>query len=287
MSREQGLSPQTIATRCRAIEPFLDRLRLPQQSLAEVVLTQIDEALVQHVRAGGCSRRTVATLACTLRAFFRYAQSRGWCRHGLAEGIKAPRLFPLETLPTGPSWDQVRRLLTLTQTERVTDIRDRAILMLLAVYGLRSEEVVRLCLEDFDWQRETLSVFRTKTRRSQSFPLSRPVGDAVLRYLEKGRPRSTFRQVFLRRHAAIRPLSANALWPIVGRRLRTLGVSLRHCGPHALRHACATHLLSEGLSLKEIGDYLGHQHADATRLYAKVDLIGLRQVGDFDMGGLL
>ena len=64
-------------------------------------------------------------------------------------------------------------------------------------------------------------------------------------------------------------------------------MSLPHYGPHSLRHACATHLLSEGLSLKEIGDYLGHQHTDATRLYAKVDLTGLRQVGDFDMGGLL
>ena len=81
--------------------------------------------------------------------------------------------------------------------------------------------------------------------------------------------------------------SAFPLWSIVGRRLRALGVSLPHCGPHSLRHACASHLLSEGLSLKEIGDYLGHQHADATRLYAKVDLTGLRQVGDFDMGGLL
>ena len=287
MSREQGLSPQTVVTRCRAIELFLDRLSAPNHSLAEVVLTHIDEALMQHISAGGCSRRTVATLACTLRGFFRYAQRRGWCCQGLAEGIKAPRVFPLESLPAGPSWDEVRRLLATTDTERLTDIRDRAILMLLAVYGLRAGEVVRLRLEDFDWHNEILSLFRPKTRRTQTFPLSRPVGDAVLRYLRQGRPRSTFREVFLRRRAPVRPLGATALWPIVGRRLRALGVSLPHCGPHSLRHACATHLLSEGLSLKEIGDYLGHQQADATRVYAKVDLIGLRQVGDFDMGGLL
>jgi hypothetical protein len=45
-------------------------------------------------------------------------------------------------------------------------------------------------------------------------------------------------------------------------------------------------LLSQGLSLKEIGGHLGHQHPDATRAYARVDLAGLRQVADFDLGGL-
>jgi site-specific recombinase XerD len=77
------------------------------------------------------------------------------------------------------------------------------------------------------------------------------------------------------------------LWPIVALRLRRLGVELPHHGPHALRHACATHLLAEGLSLKEIGDHLGHSDPDATRIYAKVDIAGLRQVANMDLGGLL
>jgi site-specific recombinase XerD len=45
--------------------------------------------------------------------------------------------------------------------------------------------------------------------------------------------------------------------------------------------------LAQGLSLKEIGDHLGHQDPEATRIYAKVDLVGLRQVADLDLGGLL
>jgi integrase/recombinase XerD len=64
-------------------------------------------------------------------------------------------------------------------------------------------------------------------------------------------------------------------------------VSLKHYGPHSLRHACATRLLAEGLSMKEIGDHLGHRKMDTTRVYAKVDLVGLRQVADFNIGDLL
>ncbi|MDD2897999.1 MAG: tyrosine-type recombinase/integrase [Desulfuromonadaceae bacterium] len=60
---------------------------------------------------------------------------------------------------------------------------------------------------------------------------------------------------------------------------------LSYLFPHALRHACATHLLSEGFSLKEIGDHLGHQSSSATRIYAKVDLAGLCEVAAFDMRG--
>jgi site-specific recombinase XerD len=53
-----------------------------------------------------------------------------------------------------------------------------------------------------------------------------------------------------------------------------------------LRHACAAHLLAERFSLKEIGDHLGHRSAKTTRIYAKVDLPGLREVAAFDLGGL-
>jgi integrase/recombinase XerD len=87
--------------------------------------------------------------------------------------------------------------------------------------------------------------------------------------------------------APLKPLSKAGLWSIVSRRLRSLCVTIKHRGPHSLRHACATRLLSQGLSLKEIGDHLGHRSPDATRVYAKVDLSGLREVADFHIGGLL
>ena len=185
-----------------------------------------------------------------------------------------------------PSWKQVQQLLATTEGDRSADIRDRAILMLLAVYGLRSAEVRCLRLDDLDWERELLTVTRSKTARTQSFPLSKSVGNAILRYLKEVRPRTPHREVFLTLGAPFRPLRAG-LWRMIAPRLQALGVSLPHYGPHSLRHACATHLLAQGLSLKEIGDHLGHQHPESTRIYTKVDLIGLRQVADFDLGGVL
>ncbi len=60
----------------------------------------------------------------------------------------APRVFPYEALPQGFSWDDVNRALAAARGDRPADIRDRALLMLLAVYGLRASEVVGLYLDD-------------------------------------------------------------------------------------------------------------------------------------------
>jgi integrase/recombinase XerD len=144
-----------------------------------------------------------------------------------------------------------------------------------------------LCLDDFDWEREVLTVRCGKRQRPRIYPLCRVVGDAVLRYLREVRPPSAHREVFLHLRAPFGPLSGGILNVLVRWRLRALGVTSPHYGPHALRHACATHLLAQGLSLKEIGDHLGHTDPETTRLYAKVDLAGLRAVGDFDLEGLL
>lgn len=74
---------------------------------------------------------------------------------------------------------------------------------------------------------------------------------------------------------------------MVQKQQKRLGLHPRHFGPHALRHACATHLLAQGLTLKEVGNHLGHVSIAATRAYAKVDLPGLREVATFDVKPLV
>jgi site-specific recombinase XerD len=286
LGREKGLAATTIDGRCLALGQFLGRLG-SAGSLRRVTATQLDEVLIGQASEGRLSRRTVQDHASALRAFFRFAERRGWCPAGLAAAVKAPRVFAQESIPVGPSWDQVRQLLAQTEGDRPDDIRDRALLLLLAVYGLRAGEVVRLRLEDFDWVRELLTVTQSKSGRPRTYPLAGPVGVAVLRYLKEVRPRTTLREVFLARTAPRRPLHRCCLYVIVARRLRAVSPGLPRYGPHALRHACATHLLEQGLSLKEIGDHLGHRRPDTTRIYTKVDLHGLRQVADVELGGVL
>src|SRR5207249_11773725 len=142
--------------------------------------------------------------------------------------------------------------------------------LLLAAYGLRSGDVSRLRLEDLDWQNETLRIVQPKRRQAQQYPLVPEAGDAIVRYLTQVRPRCASREVFLTLHAPIRRIAQGTLWNVVGDRMRKLGISTHHRGPHCLRHACATHLLADGLSLQQVSEHLGHSSVNVTRIYAKV-----------------
>ena len=285
--RERGLSAHTVANSGRELHRFFARIEESGLNLETLTVVQVDDLLVKMVRDAVYARTTIRAWASTLRRFFRFAEGRGWCRAGLAAAILAPRVFAHDGLPVGPSWDDVKRLLAAAEGDRPADIRDRALLMLLAVYGLRAGEVTALCLKDFDWEREVLSIPHSKSQRPRTYPLCRPVGDAVIRFLREVRPQADRPEVFLTLVPPFRPLVAKSLGRVVYRRLHALGLTLPHYGPHALRHACATHLLAQGLSLKEIGDHLGHRSPDATRIYAKVDLAALRTVADIDLEGLV
>jgi integrase/recombinase XerD len=109
---------------------------------------------------------------------------------------------------------------------------------------------------------------------------------ALARYIDTVRPPVPDSEVFIRLQAPWRPIKPSSLYDIANREFVALGIQTAHPGPHALRHACATRLLADGLTLKEIGDHLGHRSTSATRTYAKVDIVSLREVGDFDLGDL-
>jgi integrase/recombinase XerD len=259
MHHERRLAPATI--RCRRWH-LVNFLRWYAPHARALAAADLDAFLVSLGQRGWC-RVSLATCGAALRAFFRHLERTGGCRPGLAATIAAPRRFAQENCPAGPPWADVQRLLATTTTDRPRDIRDRALLLLFAVYGLRASEVAGLRLDHLDWEREVLWVPRAKPQgRLQPYPLVRSVGEAILAYLQRVRPRAARREVFLTPRAPFRSLSPGALYHVTSSRLTALGSPTPHRGPHALRHA------------------------SATRLYAKVDLAGLREVAALELGGV-
>jgi site-specific recombinase XerD len=286
MATEQGLSPISIGSHRWKTSKFLDWFADRHRLLSSASLDDVDEFLAFKAN-NGWNRESVSTAAQALRSFFRHAERRGWCKPGIAAGIQGPKIYQYAGLPEGPTWDDVRRVLQSSKGSSPAAIRARAILLLVAVYGLRSGEVRRLLLDDIDWRAETFAVTHSKRGGSQLYPLRRDVGDAILKYLTKARPRTACRNVFVTLRPPYRPLNASTMYCISCTHLNRLGIQCPKKGPHSLRHACATHLLQQGASFKEIGDILGHRKTDSAGVYAKVDLNALRTVAKVSLGGLL
>lgn len=286
MRDQRGLSEETIHVYCRMVNEFFDWQATSHIPLASISITDVDRFFTVKNAGGRYRRKTISLYAVSLRAFFRFAANHGWCTPEIAPAIKPPRVYLDEPVPSGLNRTDVQRLLSTTEGDRPADKRDRAILMLFAGYGLRAGEVRGLQLDDLDWEQETLRVRRPKSGRTELYPLSRGVAQAILRYLLEVRPTRPDRTLFFTLSAPIRPLSQGALGTIVRGRLKRLGIVVGRRGPHALRHAAAQHLLDQGMSMKMIGDFLGHRKQSSTAIYAKVNLSALREVADFDLEGL-
>ena len=279
-------SAATCGTGRWQVRQFLRYLDLQGLALESVRAEHVEAYFASVAPRWG--RVSLAVTAKMLRAWFRHGEAQGWSTPGLADAVLAPRLYRHEGLPLGPSWEQVNQLLAGIAGSTPLALRNRAVVLLFAVYGLRSAEVRQLRLDDIEWARDQLRVTRAKSGRREVVPLVTEVGNAIARYLRHGRAPSASRIVFLTVHAPFRPLSSGAVYHLVRHALTGVDVGRRHSlGPHSLRHACARHLLESGHSLKAVGDHLGHRDPDTTRVYAKVNLAMLRRVAFDDLGGVL
>jgi len=285
MRSTRGLAPPTVLGYSSRTIGFLKWFGKRHDSLGFVSLHHIDEFMASK-REEGWSPRSLAAQCQALRSFFGYAEIRGWCVPGIPLGIRSPRIPKYEDRPKGPTWAEVRTLIESASGASPNELRAKAILLLLAIYGLRSSEVAGLRLNDFDWRGETFSVRRAKRGGIQQYPIQFEVGEAIIQYLQKGRPHCSSRQVFVSTYRPHGPIGPGPMWQIVGKRMRQLDIDLEHVGPHSLRHACATRLLRKGASLQEIADFLGHRNIKSIGIYARYDTRSLRKVAAFSLAGV-
>jgi len=278
----RGLQPQTRTKRTTHALRFLAFLgpRANQESLARLSVRDIDAYLKQC--CSGLRRASIEDYTVCLRDFLRHLHCSGRTAADLSATVIGPRIYDHEDIPSALRAEEVRTVLEVTRQDlSPIGLRDYAILTLLATYGLRAGEIVGLCLDDIDWRKDVLRVQHSKTGTYSELPLLGEVGEAVLRYLEKARPPSMHREVFLRIQAPHRRFkNGSILNCVTSARLRAAGITAKgRKGPHAFRHAHAVSLLRCGVPLKTIGDMLGHTSAAATAEYLKLATDDLRAVG--------
>src|SRR5262249_42481129 len=150
MRDERGFSSSTVVQWRSKIRDFLQWSEGADRPLSAIDPNDLDVYFVTE-GAWRWARVSASCSADAVRVFLRYMASCGKCDPRVGEGLRGPRLYAQESLPSGPAWTDVHRLLADTGGDSPADVRDRAILMLLAVYGMRSGEVRSLRLDQIDW----------------------------------------------------------------------------------------------------------------------------------------
>ncbi len=245
-------------------------------SFADLTVRDLD--IYMDMRARGLTRKSLKDVAERLRSLLRHLHRTGRIAADLSQHVIAPLLYAYEGIPSALSTDQISTVLEFARKDRSPiGLRDHAILQLLAVYGLRAGEIIRLRLEDVDWRGDVLHIRRSKTGDHSRLPLFETVGEALIDYLRHGRPETDVREIFVRTRAPYVPMVR--IYSEVSGRIEAAGITLSgKRGPHIFRHARAVSLLRASVPRKLIGDVLGHRSTESTIPYLKLATEDLRAI---------
>lgn len=264
-AREQrGLAETTLATYLGTILPFIDALG--ERPAAHDAVT-IRAYMTDRARAVSVAR--MKGMSDGIRAFLRFLIATGQCRPGLDHAMPNVAGWQLASIPRFLPDADIARIIGACEGER--RLRDRAIILLLVRLGLRASEVARLSFGDVDWRRGSIRLFG-KGRREELLPLTQEIGDALLTYIERGRPALAAPSLFITEYARLRPIDRITVKYLVKRALKRGGVESHNKGAHILRHSAATAMLRHGVSLTNVGTVLRHRSPAMTAHYAKVDI---------------
>ncbi len=275
----RGLQPRTIENyldhAARLCRWMVDGRRPSWDDLSPKIL--YDHLRTQAKTLGHLGLGNAQT---ALRSFFRFLRIREKCSKELDLYLIRYRTYRLARVPRTATPDELYRLFEDVQGNSPAAIRDRAVLLLITLYGLRIGEVARLEIDDVSWREKKLVVRRRKAGRDLVLPLIPAISRGLAEYVEKVRPRGTpYRQIFLsRRTPHPYPRGSNLAMTLRGRLLK-LGLRLH---PHAFRHTLATQLFNNDCPPEWIQVLLGHANFASTQIYTKVDLTHLREVAEND-----
>jgi integrase/recombinase XerD len=274
----QGARFLTIRAYSRTASQFLEHFAYEVGTSRFAGLNKTDIDTFVRKRSERISRISLRNEIAYLRSFLRFLVMRGDVKPDLNKQVDAPRIYTGEQLPRSLRWDTVRAFLRSIDRNTPMGLRDYAMFLLIATYGLRASEIVGLKLDDIHWRIGQIQVPPRKSNATLLLPLTDAVAESLIAYLRRGRPQQPDRELFLRCRAPAGILKPTAVTEAFQVWRKRSGLDIPYQGSHCLRHSFATHLLRQGTPLKTIGDLLGHRSSSSTKVYIGLAVEDLRDV---------
>jgi site-specific recombinase XerD len=273
----RGFCRKTALYHCRTGFEFL---QIASKNQSNFRLRDLDRANIEkfiQIAGSRLSRGSLQHAIAHIRGLLRFLAMRGELGSGLDLQIDTPRTYRQEQLPKSIPWDVVCSFVRAIDRTSAQGLRDYGMFLLMTTYGLRGCDVAGLKLDDIDWRAGEIRFVQRKTKYPLVLPLVDEVGEALVAYLRQGRPKTAnYRQIFLTLRAPVKPVTRGAIGEVFRRRVRRAKLPIPFENIHCLRHSFATHLLRQGLSLKAIGDVLGHHSTESTCVYLRLNTEELR-----------
>jgi integrase/recombinase XerC len=283
---ERNASPHTIRNYRSDLKQFRDFLTQGRAG-APLDVASIDSlrirAFLAHLYSNERKKTSIARKLAAVRAFFKFLAREHRLEKNPASTVSTPKLD--KTLPRIMTEEEMNTFLDQVAKAASSGgailARDRAMLELLYASGLRVSELVGLDLRSVNFgdamllvrgkgRKERIVPFGSKARQSLNDYL--PVREKLLREWRTG-------EVALFLNTRGRRLTARSVDRLLKKYVRALGPNIK-VSPHSMRHAFASHLLTEGADLRAIQEMLGHKSLATTQKYTQVSIKQLIDVYD-------
>lgn len=278
LRQQRGNPEATIRKKIAHVRKLLKHLGAAGKTWRSLSLPDIDAFLIDCARRS--ARATTADIAGSVRSFARFLLASGRIRKDLADAVISPVQPKFERPRRALPWEDVQRLLRAVDTSSACGLRDHALLLMMSTYGLGAGEVIRMQLQDIDWNAGTLQMLRPKTGVSFVLPLLPPVAKVLAQYLRHGRPPQTpTRHVFVQMKVPFGALTASsAVRHMIIKHAKVAGIEAAYLGSHVLRHSNAARQLDVGTKARVLSDLLGHRDSESVSAYVRIATQSLREV---------
>ena len=182
-------------------------------------------------------------------------------------------------MPSVYTEEEIIRMEAVIDRTSKTGIRDYAMVLLAARYGLRAGDIVKLSFQNLDFERCNIRLIQEKTGQLWEAEMFPDVKNALLHYINNVRIHTDSETVFLRRRAPFCGISISSLSDAVNRYFIMAGINPdgRKRGSHALRSSLASSMVNNNVPYEVVRKVLGHADPNAIKHYAKIDVERLRE----------
>ncbi|WP_277432376.1 tyrosine-type recombinase/integrase [Vibrio sp. 1180_3] len=273
-----GLVKVTRIARCRYGRELLNWLnRACARNVTE--LTQQDVATYVYQRSVKLTPGTITAMVSALGCFVSYLSSTGQCSIPLP--IYIPRPKPIYEIPAyqALTTQEIKSILQSFDLNTSVGKRDYCLARCMTELGLRTDDAARISLDNIDWRHQVLTLDPGKNHRQHRLPIPDLLLEAMVDYVQNGRPSTTDRALFVYHRAPLgQAVTVATVRGVIRRAFVRAGIAGDRHQVHRFRHTMATRLLSSGQTIKSIADVLGHQSYEASNRYTHVDIDNLSDV---------
>ena len=258
------------------VKSFLDTfhayLEKHSIALAKLKIEDLDQFLAELK----VTRPTRRVYRSHLRGFLTYLhRERRMLKKDLAPLLVGPRLFSKNKPPQFLRPKEVQKLFSSLSLSTRSDIRTCAMVHLAYTLGLRPVELSTVTLDDISFRKAELTLSTRKGFNPVTLPLPDQTIKAIAAYLQKARPKSLSRHLFVSFSFPYRPMQPLSIGHCISTTMKRAGLA---SSTYSLRHTYAQNLLHLGHSVYEIKEMMGHDTIHSTQKYLSIHVDLMRKV---------